>query len=670
MDVRGGTGAVSPMRSARSWLCVSILAGVAALSSAPARTASAPAENSVAISLPVAPPTADPLTVGVLPFEARDRKLGEQISGIVAADLSQGNRVSLVERTHLGEVLAELGFSIASVSDPKTAQEVGFLAGAKVLVWGQVFVINRQMMAIGRVVGVETGRVFIEQVRGSADDDLVPLIDELAARLTRRIVSERAALIAPEDKESIQARLYDLAEMLRGTRLPKLAVLVEGGLSGSPSASATQAEFMLWLTRCGVTVIDASDHTGQAIPTSLSQGPVLLLVAEAFGEPTGSRGPLQMARYRLQARVVNRRTGEVIAVARRTGASVDVTLQSAYTSGLRRAAAGIVSELVPRLADYEAKAPPPTAPAPLTSTTSPGSPAPTFLLRDVLFAFTPYSQKEEAATYYENGTHPYADGRGVSYEAQLVYAFKIPPEVSAADCVVTVDNMFLVRVARDDGGKPGEWHVALNATEIFSRRIRDSENRMEYTIDITPYLEDNPSRTVYVSFRPTEFYEAETAVYHVEVAALDDAERARIEKRQRRLDFFIQQDGDGHFLVFQADGNPTELSYLYGDQNPPPGPYGRDVEGNDSLTYRLPLTKKMSGCQIRALVDNTFVVSMALERNGKPGQFHEAARSAARMSIDITPAMIASGAVYLKFEYSRPGDPGGIVVKEVSIRQP
>lgn len=647
---------------------MSILTGIAALSSTPAQAAS-PADNSVAISLPVAPPAAEPLTVGVLPFEAPDEKLGEQISGVVAADLSRGNRVSLVERTHLGEALAELGLSI--VSDPKTAQDVGFLAGAKVLVWGQVFVINRQMLAIGRVVGVETGRVFIEQVRGSVDDDLVPLIDELAARLMRRIIAERAALIAPENKTGIEATLLDLAEMLRGTPLPKVAVLVQGGLSGSPSASATQAEFMLWLARCGVRVIDLSNHIGEPISTSLSQGPALLLLAEAFGEPAGSRGPLQLARYRLQARVIDRSSGEVIAVARRTGTSLEVTLQSAYTDGLRRAAAGIVSELLPKLAEYEPEAPPAGVPfSPAATSTAATDQATSSSLRDILFAFTPYSQKEEAATYYENGTHPYADGRGVSYEAQLIYAFRIPPEVNAAVCVVTVDNMFLVRVARDNDGKPGQWHVELDATRLFARKMRDSENRMEYTIDITPYLEDNPSRTVYVSFRPTEFYDAETAVYHVEVPVLDDLERARIEKRQRRLDFFIEQDRERYLLVFQADGNPTELSYLYGDRNPPPGPYGRGVERHDFLIYRLPLTQNMAGCQIRALVDNTFVASIALERNGQPGPFHESVRSAARMSIDITQAMIAAGALYLKFEYSRPNDPGGIVVKEVSIRQP
>jgi hypothetical protein len=78
----------------------------------------------------------------------------------------------------------------------------------------------------------------------------------------------------------------------------------------------------------------------------------------------------------------------------------------------------------------------------------------------------------------------------------------------------------------------------------------------------------------------------------------------------------------------------------------------------------------MAGGQIRALIDNTFVVSLALEQNGRPGEFHEAARGGARMSIDITSAMVAAGAVYLHFAYSRPDDPGGIVLKEISIQRP
>ena len=40
------------------------------------------------------------------------------------------------------------------------------------------------------------------------------------------------------------------------------------------------------------------------------------------------------------------------------------------------------------------------------------------------------------------------------------------------------------------------------------------------------------------------------------------------------------------------------------------------------------------------------------------------------MALDITSDMMAAGTVYLKLEYSRPDDPGGIVIQEISIRRP
>ena len=88
------------------------------------------------------------------------------------------------------------------------------------------------------------------------------------------------------------------------------------------------------------------------------------------------------------------------------------------------------------------------------------------------------------------------------------------------------------------------------------------------------------------------------------------------------------------------------------------------------MIYRLPIPEKALGSQIRALVDNTFIASMAFEQDGRPGEFREVARGGGKMGLDIISAMVAAGTVYLKFEYSRPDDPGGIVVKEISIRRP
>jgi hypothetical protein len=94
------------------------------------------------------------LTVGVLPFQSRDEQRAREVTDIVTADLSMNTAIKLVERSRMDQVLGELGLSKAGVGDPETAQKVGFLAGANVLVWGRLFLIDKQAMVVARVAGV------------------------------------------------------------------------------------------------------------------------------------------------------------------------------------------------------------------------------------------------------------------------------------------------------------------------------------------------------------------------------------------------------------------------------------------------------------------------------------------------------------------------------------
>lgn len=292
--------------------------------------------------------------------------------------------------------------------------------------------------------------------------------------------------------------------------------------------------------------------------------------------------------------------------------------------------------------------------------------------RHALLSFDVYTSQEEEAIYYESGTHHHADGRAVEQEARLMYAFTLPGDVETATCVIEACNTFAILVAAEDGGRPGAWHEEINILKLVGRKVRDMENRMDYTVNLTSYLEDNPARTVYVAARPALPQDAQAVVFHVEVVELNDAERAAMEKRQRRLDIFIQEDRSRYLLLFETNGGPAEAPYVYGGEGHDRhiGGYSRGIEGNEYVIYRLPLPENALGAQIRALVDNTFVVSMAYEQDGQPGEFREVARGAAKMALDVTSPMMDAGVVYLKFEYSRPEDPGGIVIKEISIRRP
>jgi TolB-like protein len=339
-----------------------------------AQAAAPPAsDTNVATSDSGTAPPLQLLTVGVLPFQSRDEQRARELTDIVTADLSTRPEIKLVERSRLDQVMTELGLSKAGVADPETAQKVGFLAGANVLVWGRLFLIDKQAMVVARVVGVETGRVFVEQVRGADTEDLLPMVDELAHKVSERIMKERAALVAPDVRDDLQANLNALAESLKGKRLPKVAVTVSedhlGGLSFDPAA---EIELAYWLTHADFPVVDISSQrlqmrqwakeyyvaTTSGVPPLLPEDVGVLLVGSALSEPAGQYGPLHTCRYRVEVRAIDRVSGDVIAVARRTGTQADASPVLAGKSGIQRATAGIAYEIIPKLAGYVPKARP------------------------------------------------------------------------------------------------------------------------------------------------------------------------------------------------------------------------------------------------------------------------------------------------------------------------
>jgi TolB-like protein len=332
-----------------------------------------PAGASVAESTALAPSPIDILTVAVLQLQARDEQLARDVTEILAADLSRDPRLALVERARVEEVLEEQGYGKAGIVDAATASDVGYLVGAEVLVWGRVFMIDHQVMIIGRVVGVETGRVFVEQARGEATDDIVPLVDELADRIAGRIGSERSALLAPNVSDDMQANLNELAAQLEGRELPKTVISVSEGHIGDHFLDpAAEIELMYWFSHCGFPLIDISEtrkqlrewaksyylRTSWELPHLIPEDVAVLLVGEAFSEPAGRYGPLCAVRYRVEVRALDRATGHVIAVARRTGTYADATMVAAGKTGIQRAAAGIAYELIPAVVGHAPAGPP------------------------------------------------------------------------------------------------------------------------------------------------------------------------------------------------------------------------------------------------------------------------------------------------------------------------
>lgn len=109
------------------------------------------------------PPDARP-TVAVLYFDyaGKDEQMAMLRKGLaqmLISDLSSVAAVRIVERDRLQALLEELKLNQTAKIDPKSANRLGKLLGARYMVLGGYFDIMDTLRADARVVEVETGRI-------------------------------------------------------------------------------------------------------------------------------------------------------------------------------------------------------------------------------------------------------------------------------------------------------------------------------------------------------------------------------------------------------------------------------------------------------------------------------------------------------------------------------
>jgi TolB-like protein len=325
--------------------------------------------NNAAKATEVAPHTT-PLSVAVLPFDSKDKVLGEQISEVVSATLSADADLQLVERDQLDKILTEHKLSLSAAIQPSEAARIGWLAGAQVLVIGRAYVIDEQMLITARIVGVETGRVYISQARGSTKDELLPILDRLSEQIHKDVVARRNQLVAPNVSNDREKLLDSLADQLKGKKLPKIAVAIPEVHYGAPAVDpAAETEMILWLTKCGFTVIDSgssdrsmqawvkdyyADNDSSSINRVLPEDVKIIIVGQAFSEGAGRFSDIISAKARVEVRALDRKTGAVLAIARRNTAALDLAENTAGKKAIQDAACSIAYEIIPKLAAIEA----------------------------------------------------------------------------------------------------------------------------------------------------------------------------------------------------------------------------------------------------------------------------------------------------------------------------
>lgn len=280
----------------------------------------------------------------VLPFQQRGRDVSEratQVTDLLFAELVTRPELYLVERAELNKILDEQQLSLAGMIDPKSANRVGHLTGAKVLVTGSVMEVNDKLYLVAKIIGTETSRVLGTSVKGNVDGDLGDLVEQLGIKVAKTI-SDRASEIvaATVSRDDTVTALKKLV----GKRAKRPSVFIsvtERHVGQATIDPAAQTELMLIFRELGFDVIDP-------VAGQRSDAKVLIL-GEGLSEFASRIGDFQSVKARLEIKAIDQSTGKVLAADRHVAMAVDLTEQIAGKSALQEAAAEIAMRVLPSL---------------------------------------------------------------------------------------------------------------------------------------------------------------------------------------------------------------------------------------------------------------------------------------------------------------------------------
>jgi TolB-like protein len=151
--------------------------------------------------------TEDRRVVAVLRFDnntgdAQYDHLGRALSSMTISDLSVIERIQLVERERLEELIAELDLQQSAYVDRESAQSVGMIIGAEYVVAGAFVTVEPEMRLDTRIDRVETAEIVTTaEVTGHRES-----LFDLQQRLANQLVEGFELVLTEEERERLRAQ--------------------------------------------------------------------------------------------------------------------------------------------------------------------------------------------------------------------------------------------------------------------------------------------------------------------------------------------------------------------------------------------------------------------------------------------------------------------------------
>jgi hypothetical protein len=286
--------------------------------------------------------TQDVLTVAVFDFESKDesvRDLGPKVATLINARLSAEPQLMTVERAELEKVMGEHELNLSGSVSTESAVKVGQIIGAKVLVSGRVFKVDKDLTMVAKIIGTETSRVYGEIVTGGANTSVTDMSAELAKKIAATISQKGDTLVAKV--ETREERVKKIKAALGDKKLPMVSVKIgEQHFGQRVIDPAAETELGKILQECGFKLTDS-------VSTNKADVEITGDAFSAFGLRKGNLVSCK-ARVELKARKAN---GDVVLVDRQTSVAVDITEQTAAKTALQNAAAELAERILPKLVE-------------------------------------------------------------------------------------------------------------------------------------------------------------------------------------------------------------------------------------------------------------------------------------------------------------------------------
>ena len=298
--------------------------------------------------------TVNNITVAIIDFESKapgNPDLGQQLGDILTARLSIYNQFRLVERKRLEDLLKEHQLNLAGIVDTNQAVKVGKLVGAKIMVFGRAFTVDRDLYIVAKIVGTETSQVKGVIAKGKLESNLSDIIDQLVDKLAEGLEKWAPKLLPKTEK--FQNKVKMLKRQLKGRELPTVAVMIPEVHINRPVADpAAETEIKKIFRQIGFNVIEAKRKTLEKLAKDFSLAGVdIIITGEGFSEFGARIGGLVGCIARLEVQATERESHRIITSERTTRRAVDLSEAIAGKTALQAAGHELAIKLIEKIAN-------------------------------------------------------------------------------------------------------------------------------------------------------------------------------------------------------------------------------------------------------------------------------------------------------------------------------